>query len=534
MNIRNVLIADDEPIVLEGLTYIVDWNELGFTVCATASNGQETLDKIFSMHIDLVLLDIRMPKKNGIEVVEEAVSRGFVGKFIILSGVSDFKLAQAAMRYGVDFYLTKPIDEEELAQAVASVRSLIEKEARASLSLNRYREKAKEGILREILLNRCDYDALDLNDLNLNASVYQVVSYENYNPSSFYQPWNFADLMRVTNQDNTTFDILELERRRIVLLKGGFAISKFENLLRHYAQGPQRGSPFDSIFLAYGRRVLKVQEIFRSYEDVKQLSRRRFFCQENQHVMGYTELSSPQSQTPLSPELSASYARRLANYIQSHNPSLIADTIGELSAFLSGRDDDITSIKHFLVDIYIGVRQALIQRYPNEDIPFLANSSAIQLIEGKYYLYEIIGFLSGQAELWTRCVGQPTGENVIDEVLYYIYHNYQENLKLEEIAPLFGYNSSYLGKIFNRKTGMSFNSFVDQVRIDESKRLLSDESLKVYEIAKQIGYKNVDYFHKKFKKYTGTSPAEYRKQTAGERKQGEPENPPPDCPKTNN
>lgn len=99
----------------------------------------------------------------------------------------------------------------------------------------------------------------------------------------------------------------------------------------------------------------------------------------------------------------------------------------------------------------------------------------------------------------------------MDEVLYYIHHNYKENLKLENIAPLFGYSSSYLGKVFSKKLGINFNSYVDQVRIDEAKKLLSQEALKVYEIAEQVGYSNVDYFHKKFKKYEGTSPAEYRK-----------------------
>lgn len=108
-------------------------------------------------------------------------------------------------------------------------------------------------------------------------------------------------------------------------------------------------------------------------------------------------------------------------------------------------------------------------------------------------------------------VGYSSGENVLDEVLHYIHNNYQENLKLETIAPLFGYNSSYLGKLFSKKLGINFNSYLDQVRIEEAKKLLMDNSMKVYEIAEQVGYKNVDYFHRKFKKYEGTSPAEYRK-----------------------
>ena len=75
---------------------------------------------------------------------------------------------------------------------------------------------------------------------------------------------------------------------------------------------------------------------------------------------------------------------------------------------------------------------------------------------------------------------------------------------------MFGYNSSYLGKVFSKKVGSNFNSYVDQIRIAQAKEMLLQDNLKVYEISKNVGYKNVDYFHKKFKKYVGISPAEYR------------------------
>ena len=109
-------------------------------------------------------------------------------------------------------------------------------------------------------------------------------------------------------------------------------------------------------------------------------------------------------------------------------------------------------------------------------------------------------------------LGNSSRKSVLDDILHYIDHNYSQNLKLEMIAPLFGYNSSYLGKIFTKSVGESFNSYVDHVRVQHAIDLLTENKYKVYEIAEQVGYINVDYFHKKFKKYTGVSPAEYRKQ----------------------
>lgn len=508
----NVLIADDEQLVLEGLKHIIDWEANGFVICGTAANGKDALDKLLTLKPDLVLLDIRMPKMNGIEVVKAAAEAGFTGKFIILSGLSDFKLAQTAMRYGVDFYLTKPIDEDELEQSVRTVRDMIGAEAKASLSYSQYRNKAKENIIREILLNTCDYHALDFRELYLNANIYQVITYGNYNQNTLHPVWNFSELMRITNQDNHTFDILEVEQRRVILLKGDFAIARFQNLLEHYHAKPQKGSPFDSIFLTYGQPVSRIQDIHLSYQDVCQLEDRRFFCAREQHVIGYDELHTHLASTHLfTQDLAPEYAQTFFGYIQAHNPTLITETLKELSSYLTGCVAEITDIKHFLIDIYILVKQKIMQIFPHSDLPFLANASVIILIEDKYYLYEIIEFLAEQFEMWMHSVGYSSGENVLDEVLHYIQHNYRENLKLETLAPLFGYNNSYLGRLFTRKLNVNFNSYLDQVRIAKAKELLDDPSLKVYEIAERVGYSNVDYFHRKFKKYEGTSPAEYRK-----------------------
>ncbi len=108
-------------------------------------------------------------------------------------------------------------------------------------------------------------------------------------------------------------------------------------------------------------------------------------------------------------------------------------------------------------------------------------------------------------------IGNSSRDSILDDIIFYIDHNYQTNIKLETIAPLFGYNSAYLGKIFSKTVGENFNNYVDSIRIKHAKQLIIENKLKVYEISEAVGYKNVDYFHKKFKKYVGQSPAEYRK-----------------------
>ena len=77
---------------------------------------------------------------------------------------------------------------------------------------------------------------------------------------------------------------------------------------------------------------------------------------------------------------------------------------------------------------------------------------------------------------------------------------------------MFNYNSNYLGKIFRKEMGDSFNNILDTIRIANAKRLLLETDMKVYQISEQVGYSNIDYFYLKFKKYVGISPKEYKKE----------------------
>lgn len=510
-----VLIADDESVVLEGLKYIIDWNELGFSICSQASNGQEALDKIMNLNPDLVLLDIRMPRLTGIEIIETARERGFTGHFIILSGYSDFTYAQTAIRCGVDFYLTKPIDEDELIEAVTSVRNSIRQERAQKDNLNNYRENALDTILRNLLLGTDgEIPVSAQKDLHLSAEVYQIIIYERYNQDSYQSFWNFAELLRVTNQDHNSFDHIVMDQRDVFLLKGTFAADRFNALLQHYDVHPQKGSPLDSLFLTYGRKVYRLSDIRLSYQDASRLLARRFFCEPNQHVLGYETLPDQDLPPILSETYSqwaADYSQRLTDYIQTQSRTRIAQTLKEMESCLYHAQADIPSIKRYLIDVYLRIKQNLTHSYSNMDIPFSSNTAIIDFIEKQYYLYEILQFFSEHFDICMNAIGSPSGKSIIDDILYYIDHNYQENLKLETIAPLFGYNSSYLGKLFTKEAGETFNSYLDRVRICRSQELLKEKALKVYEIAERVGYKNVDYFHKKFKKQTGQSPAEYRK-----------------------
>lgn len=509
-----ILIADDEPIIRQGLQYIIDWDDYGFSIIGQASNGMDALNQILSKSPDLVLLDIRMPKLSGLEVVRDARKQGFQGKVIILSGFSDFNYAKEAIAHGVQYYLTKPIEEEELLTIVKDMKKQLESEDRQKEILEHYLEKAKENILKDLFHNCFNQNNYNLDDLNMTANTYQVIIYEKYSHNENAVSYSFADLLRVTNKSNNSFDSIDMDQKQIILLKGDYASLRFQDFLSRYngKMMPQENSPLDSIFISYGRRVDKLEDIHLSYEDACLLMDRRFFCVKQQHTLGYEELLNlPSKRFELDNALLQEYSDMLVNYIQTFHKHQAVEALTELNQKLYQSNNMPTQIKRFLTDFYLMIKEKVYHLYSKADIPFLPNGTIIEMIDKKYYLYEIIELFQEQCEMIIGSIGNTSHENIIDSIVHYIKHNYMNNIKLETIAPLFGYNSSYLGKIFNKKMGVNFNSYIDSVRIEKSKELLEHEPLKVYEIAERVGYQNVDYFHMKFKKLVNMSPAEYRK-----------------------
>lgn len=508
-NSYSVLLVDDEEIVRTGLRYVIDWGESGFYICDEAATGEEALRKILSIRPDLVLLDIRMPKMYGTDLIKTVREEGFDGEFIILSGYSEFSYAQTALKYGASFYLTKPIDEDELNSALASIHEKLESRRNQSASLMHYKTKAKPAVLLDLLNGEEMDPSLNYQEMGLDAPVYRVLIYENYSP--YFQSYNFADLLRVTNKSQNAFESITINGKNCVILKGIHAMKRFESVLNHYEAGTEKGSPLDSIFIVYGREVHQLSELATSYEDCLQLLDRRFFCDPNQHVLSYSVLSDLSLEPTFRAEDARYYSGVFSDYIKTGNTVRIRSALTELKEALYICNQTSAEIRMHLIDIFLQVKQQVMHTYYHEEIPLMHNQQILEFIESRFYLYEILQFFDEQFSIIIMTVGSDTGESTFDGILDYIDRNYDQPLKLETLAKLFGYNRSYLGRLFTQKTGISFNSYLEQTRIRQAAVLLKTTDEKVYEIAAKTGHKSVDYFHTKFKKIMNMSPAEYRK-----------------------
>ncbi len=164
-----------------------------------------------------------------------------------------------------------------------------------------------------------------------------------------------------------------------------------------------------------------------------------------------------------------------------------------------------------LIAFVIELQNALHKKYPEREFPKESAFDLVPKIMGERRFSGAFAIVRKFTFDFLELFNTNTNTSMITKMIQYIKANYADDLKLKSLGQQFFCNSAYLGKKFKEMTGESFNVFLDKVRIDEAKRMLSETELKVYQISKLVGYCNTDYFFIKFKKYTGMTPKDYQK-----------------------
>ncbi|MEF9959885.1 MAG: response regulator [Niameybacter sp.] len=131
-----VLIIDDEVFIREGMRKVIPWHDLGCELVDEAQNGEEGIEKMIQHEPHIIISDIRMPKKSGLEMIDEMKSINQDIQIIILTGFREFEYAQQAIRLGVLRFLLKPSKLEEIKEAIVSAVANLEQLPKREVLLN--------------------------------------------------------------------------------------------------------------------------------------------------------------------------------------------------------------------------------------------------------------------------------------------------------------------------------------------------------------------------------------------------------------
>lgn len=497
----NVLIVDDEPNVRHGIKMMIPWEELELNVIGEGENGEDGLEKMLSLRPDIVVADVKMPAKTGLEMTEEAIARGFTGKVIILSGYSDFQNAKSAITLGVENYILKPVDEDELIEALKSARDNILKERELDYRLEKGVEYMSEQIAKGLLsgdpeviesvkaqgMSPATYDTAIISCSGSDSPEHRSAVISNVN--KFFN-----------NIGNVDVVSMDLSGMQAIIFKGWNRAGIMDMLYR------LNKSFAGIIFIAVGITVNSPEDIYKSYKSAYQLYKNRFLYMHYGVVT--TDVLSRQPKTVMEiPEITS----QIYAYMEINDSEKLRNTFDVFMENLRAKQYSPERIKVICITLVMDIRSKIVKSSAEKKHDDLLGEELIAQIGEQKSLFDIIRILKDTfCEVSSIVFGRST-KSTMEKVVQYIKSNYSSELRLETLAQIFGYNSAYLGKVFHQYTGENFNNYLDAIRITEAKRLLASDEYKVYEVAELVGYGNINYFHNKFKKYVGVSPLTYKK-----------------------
>lgn len=494
----NVLIIDDEPNVRQGLKIIVPWEENDFRICGESGDADEGLEMILSLQPDIVLIDIKLPGKLGVEIIKESREKGFNGKFIIISGYSNFEYAKDAIKYGVKSYILKPVDEDELMEILLKLKSEISEEKKWEND-KKIIEKAE---IRKLLLGR-------------NEELEKKLSkYESFQIAIIYDEFSkdkeeYIALLEKRIKDKLDIytdeiDVIRMNQYIVILFKD-FRSSRINRTLidLKICVTSEIGR---NIFITLGFKTNKAEMISYSYKDAEDLMKDKF-------LYWHEELVSNEKIKEELKNISAEKidVEKLYGYIEVNDVEKIKSCLINIkNSFIIEKKSE-EEIKIYAIKMFLGLIGKLTKDYDFKIGSYLSEESIVRDINKINNIKDLHDYLVNNFIEISSDISEKSSDGIINKMLMYINKNYYKDLKLEGLSEIFNYNSAYLGKLFKSKVGENFNTYLDKIRIQEAKNLLMENHLKVYQVSEKVGYKNIDYFHSKFKKYVGMSPISYRK-----------------------
>ena len=123
----------------------------------------------------------------------------------------------------------------------------------------------------------------------------------------------------------------------------------------------------------------------------------------------------------------------------------------------------------------------------------------------------IMNMVSSMNEVMLKDI-VPKKKDVIVDAKEYIRKNYDQNITLNDISKQFYINPYYFSQLFKKKTGVTYQKYLTDYRVDRAKKLLAETELRIYEVCRLVGYSDVNHFNQVFERAEGMKPSEYRQQ----------------------
>lgn len=528
-----VMIADDEPMVCVVVKSCIKWEELNLELVGVAHDGKELLSKISVEKPDIVITDISMPEINGLDLIERIRKQNVKCKFIIISGYRQFEYAHKALKNNVDDYLLKPIDEQELNEALQRITmSLIGEKT--------YGKDAVDQLIQDSRKSRKNMGKLLIDQLTKNSEIPDRDKIREQFGIDFGEGIYQALIAKfdMTVQDNINDSLTSIQRKLISAFEKIFEKDVEEVLVEPeterilfgiYYRKDQGYLLEEKIrrFYEYGKNIVDLFMGFsltvgvsQKYEELKEFPKAfreaedavcyRMIEGINQ-VIFYEKIQRPDPQydendwEEIMKKAVADYEILNAKVFRHHANGWFFVNSRECNA------PEMIRLSEQLVQLFF-------EKQKEMDLQMEESSYTEQLIlkriRNAVSLHELkCAVVDSVSDLIEKMEEEKKNQKKkpVRDAIQYIADHYKESLSLEIVATEVNLNPVYFSNVFKKETGENFVDYLHKYRIEVAKERLRREDSPVINIALELGYSDAKYFSKIFKKYVGIKPTDYRK-----------------------
>lgn len=497
-----VLIVDDEMLIRQGIINYIDWEKEGFQIVGEASNGKEAMQMIAEFSPHIVITDIVMPIMDGIDLVKEVKNAFSDIEIIVLSSFENFDYVRSTFQNGVADYILKPkLNGAELLRILNKIMSRIPNLQHAASMVEP--KHSTEEILEHMISGYDSAVGKEALSTVFTKDVFALVGVHGKNLDSSRLKAVFE---RSIPDGSTVFSVASGNVNCLFLLNFNAHLLDGINrtIATHAAERRDAAwmvcEPFDAL-----DELKKVHD-----EGLLKMKKYLFYLPEKT-LFTYDGL----------PEEDVKQAAfDLNHFIEMFKDRMFNAAFAYLEnhvVHLAGRYcSDSFEFKSFLGNIVFNIIVLLdsmkyeIQDLEQKKYSYFANINEAENVTEALDLFN--GFLVEVRKIMRLHDNSDGPANNLEKFLVYIEQHYTQPLRLSEIANHFHFNASYLSSYFNMHHKEGFSEYLNRVRIKKSMELLENSTVTISNISGMVGYSEHSYFCKVFRRITGMSPGNYRKE----------------------
>lgn len=529
---KKLVIIDDEYFFRQALIKYIGNFKDEFTVVGDAGNGKLGIALIEQYHPEIILIDISMPQMTGFDVISYIQERKILTHFIIISGYDKFEYAQKAIQMGVQDFLLKPVTIESLYKSLKQTSERIDREVKKEQNLEVLDRKKRsyQNYIKHFAASqfvRKDKDREEMKKLaveagyQLGAQCHVAVLYRvNHLPRNWekteYELYYFMVenvLCELLGEEGCCISYINFQKSLCFLI-GVYAVHYDVNWLRvllqktidvcdtegslgttaviggFYAEADQLYDSYIEAFAMERKWNFYERSGVFFIEDADEGKHENRFLQQNEEFIQRLIAAMRQNQRSLMKEILRTFVNSLA-LLQPPREQFLLQINQVLSALLAfGVEYGVTE--------EIGKNNKLF----SSDYMEISSVSEIQeelVLYGEQILQQVHISKSSSSSVIVRRTKE-----------YVKAHYADEELCLEQIADALDVNLQYMCFLFKKNTDMTIGNYILQTRMEMAGKLFQRTNCNVSEVAQKVGFLDVSYFSKCFKKYFGVSPKQYQ------------------------